>query len=208
METFSWKSPISMLPNLLKNLNKITIFFGKTISTCTLSLEPSLFELQKCLFWANTRPIINESVDLWAAGCILYTMLSGYQPFDSFYVHELIEKIKKTEIDFKSQIWGKISYEAKNLINKLLQKNPQNRLTAINALKDNWFVQQNDCFSKDIKIFNDFRENLENNQWKLIRKSKLNCLLDETNPPANEKFFSHQMDIFQANIKTKDMFSL
>lgn len=23
----------------------------------------------------------NESIDMWAAGCILYTMLSGRQPF-------------------------------------------------------------------------------------------------------------------------------
>lgn len=40
----------------------------------------------------------NESIDLWAAGCVLYTMLSGYQPFYSEFIIDLIQKIEECDI--------------------------------------------------------------------------------------------------------------
>ena len=55
-----------------------------------------------------------EEVDMWSAGCILYTMLAGFMPFTSEYVADLIESIKKCDIDLKSPPWDSVSIEGKN----------------------------------------------------------------------------------------------
>jgi calcium-dependent protein kinase len=39
----------------------------------------------------------NESVDIWAAGCVLYTMLMGQQPFYQLYIKNLINQIENCE---------------------------------------------------------------------------------------------------------------
>ncbi len=41
-----------------------------------------------------------QSVDIWASGCILYTLLCGYQPFYSEKVSELISQIENGQITF------------------------------------------------------------------------------------------------------------
>lgn len=44
----------------------------------------------------------SESIDMWAAGCVLYIMLSGEQPFYSEFVVDLVELIKKCEYNFEN----------------------------------------------------------------------------------------------------------
>lgn len=51
----------------------------------------------------------NEAVDVWAAGCVLYIMLCGEQPFFSEYIIDLIDLIEKGEVHFDKEIWETIS---------------------------------------------------------------------------------------------------
>jgi serine/threonine protein kinase len=62
----------------------------------------------------------NESIDMWAAGCVLYIMLSGKEPFYSKFMIDLIDKIENCSYDFKGKNWKYISNEAQDLIKKLL----------------------------------------------------------------------------------------
>jgi len=79
-----------------------------------------------------------EMVDMWSAGCVLYTMLCGYQPFQAEYLKDLIDKIIEGVVEFKPEHWDKISPEAKDLIQRLLEKDPKKRLAPYQALLHPW----------------------------------------------------------------------
>jgi len=81
----------------------------------------------------------NEKCDLWSCGVIMYILLSSTPPFAGKGDGEIIENIKKGYYDIESNIWEKISPEAKNLIRNLLERNPAIRITAEEAMNHKWF---------------------------------------------------------------------
>ena len=112
-------------------------------------------------------------VDLWAAGCIMYTMISGYQPFYSKYVSQLVDLIKQGKYDFNSEIWLVTSDSAKSLIRQLLQIDPAKRLNVMQALNHSWFTTEEKVES--YKRYSDFsfKTNLLQNQRRLTRNFNL-----------------------------------
>ncbi|EGC32336.1 hypothetical protein DICPUDRAFT_38535, partial [Dictyostelium purpureum] len=78
-----------------------------------------------------------KEVDVWSLGCILYVLLSGRPPFDFDKVSS--HKVLEEPVTFDLPIWGSVSNEAKELINKFLQHDPKKRLSARDALIDKWF---------------------------------------------------------------------
>ena len=115
-------------------------------------------------------------MDVWAVGCILYTLLGGYQPFYSKFVSDLIELIKRGKYDFNAEIWNQTSDVAKDLIKQLLQTNPGKRVTIVNALKHKWFAIP-DLTELDNRFSNqNFKNNLIRNQRRLTRHLNSNEL--------------------------------
>jgi len=104
----------------------------------------------------------NEKCDLWSCGVILYILLSGCPPFYGKSEKEIFQKILDGKIDFnKNKIWSKISDEAKNLVTKLLQVDPQKRISASEALEDIWF-KNNINIIKEIQTPNNFNMFIQN----------------------------------------------
>jgi Protein kinase domain. len=56
-------------------------------------------------------------------------MLCGLPPFYSKNEQEIYEKIKKMPVSFRAEVWRTVSDEAKNLILKMLEKNPEKRIS-------------------------------------------------------------------------------
>ena len=81
----------------------------------------------------------NEKCDLWSCGVILYILLSGKPPFGGKSDEIILEKIKIGKYNMEIKEFENISNEAKDLIQKLLEKNPKKRLSASIALKHAWF---------------------------------------------------------------------
>eukprot|EP00029_Vermamoeba_vermiformis_P001264 TRINITY_DN11434_c0_g1_i1.p1 TRINITY_DN11434_c0_g1~~TRINITY_DN11434_c0_g1_i1.p1 ORF type:complete len:363 (-),score=35.43 TRINITY_DN11434_c0_g1_i1:73-1161(-) len=79
-----------------------------------------------------------RSVDMWSLGIIAYTLLCGYPPFSSEDDEELLEMSAEGLYSFPSPYWDGISKEAKNLVARLLTKDPSKRITAKMFLADAW----------------------------------------------------------------------
>ncbi|KNC49463.1 CAMK/CAMK1 protein kinase [Thecamonas trahens ATCC 50062] len=81
-----------------------------------------------------------DEVDLWSAGVIMYILLCGFPPFYSEDTPELFEQIQQGRFDFPSPYWDSISDSAKDLVNNLLVVDPDQRLSAVEALQHPWIA--------------------------------------------------------------------
>ncbi|KAF9911165.1 hypothetical protein BX616_010656 [Lobosporangium transversale] len=80
----------------------------------------------------------SKSVDMWALGCVLYTLLVGFPPFYDESIQALTEKVARGQFTFLSPWWDEISSEVKNLISHLLCVNPSERYTIDQFLAHPW----------------------------------------------------------------------
>ncbi|KAG5628627.1 hypothetical protein H5410_000344 [Solanum commersonii] len=76
--------------------------------------------------------------DIWSAGVIIYILLSGVPPFWEETEQGIFEQVLKGELDFVSEPWPSISESAKDLVRKMLVRDPKKRLTAHEVLCHPW----------------------------------------------------------------------
>lgn len=63
-------------------------------------------------------------VDVWGLGCMMYTLLVGKPPFDTEGIKSTLTKVVMSEV----QIPPSLSMDAQDLLNRMLQKNPTQRI--------------------------------------------------------------------------------
>ena len=99
----------------------------------------------------------NEKCDIWSCGVILYVLLSGTYPFNGKNEQEITKKILNGNFEFNSPLFDDVSSEAKDLIKKCLTYDRNERISAINALKHPFFINEinpHNLFSEDIHTKN------------------------------------------------------
>ena len=114
----------------------------------------------------------SEKCDVWAAGVILYVLLSGEPPFNGPSDGVIYSKIRQFKFNFPEKRWSKISNDAKDLLSKMLVPEAQ-RLSASQVLEHPWFqlVKDNKIPLEKIKLdgnSNFFKEYKESNKLKKI----------------------------------------
>ncbi|ORX95910.1 Pkinase-domain-containing protein [Basidiobolus meristosporus CBS 931.73] len=82
----------------------------------------------------------SKAVDMWALGCVLYTMLCGFPPFYDDDIKSLTAKVARGYYSFLSPWWDDISDSSKDLISHLLTVNPQRRYTINQFLAHPWIT--------------------------------------------------------------------
>ena len=80
-----------------------------------------------------------EKCDVWSCGIIMYILLTGLPPFNGDSDEEIVTKIKNGRFNMEKYPWPIISSQAKDLIKKLLEFDPNKRITAEEALNHPWF---------------------------------------------------------------------
>ncbi|KAK4412968.1 Calcium-dependent protein kinase [Sesamum alatum] len=111
-------------------------------------------------------------VDVWSAGVILYILLCGVPPFWAETEQGVAQAIIRSVVDFKRDPWPKVSDRAKDLVKKMLNPDPKQRLTAQEVLDHPWL--QNAKSAPNVSLGETVRARLK--QFSMMNKLKKRAL--------------------------------
>ena len=118
----------------------------------------------------------NGKCDIWSCGVIMYVLLTKKPPFGGDMPDEIIDNIQKGTYDLNSPIFDKISKSAIDLIQKLLNKDIEKRISAQEALNHPWFKEQ-----KSRELYNEILDQkILQKLWDNLKKYKKTSIIQET----------------------------
>jgi len=130
------------------------------------------------------------AVDMWSIGCIFYFVLFAVPPFSSKQekltdkVSELNELVRIGRYEFPPSI--PISADAYHFISKLLEKDPNMRMTAAQALEHKWMIfEDNTCI--DMVENTAYPQLIINQNDKEIVRECIGLAIDRVRETAEEK---------------------
>ena len=90
----------------------------------------------------NSEPFDGFAIDLWSAGVILFIMVVGLPPFEFAHDHDpRFRMIARGGLMAMLNQWGRsISPQVCDLLQRMLQKHPRNRLSLMEVMDHRWVV--------------------------------------------------------------------
>lgn len=92
--------------------------------------------------FSNMTGFDGFAIDLWAAGSMLYIMLTGFPPWDSPNLADMrFEVIVSGRLNEQLQAWGvEISEAAADLLQRMLHLDPRDRATLAEVMLHPWVI--------------------------------------------------------------------
>ena len=146
-------------------------------------------------------------IDVWSTGIILFAMLCGYLPFEEG------EGASKNDVLFKNIVKCKLNYpeqfvskNAKNLLQKIIVRNPKERITIKEIKKHPFFLMGKNIYLNKYGIIrNKTIENFKGS-FSLRTSMNLNINLEDKNSIANNKISKSNktINVTKKNLKIID----
>jgi len=131
------------------------------------------------------------AVDMWSIGCIVYFTIFGVPPFSSKQeklcdkITELNEMVRIGRYELPSSI--PISPSAHQFISRLLQKDPNTRMTAAQALEDKWMIFEENVPTDVVEQNSSaYQIQLNDNEKEIVREC-LGLAIDRARETSEEK---------------------
>ncbi|KAG2212362.1 hypothetical protein INT47_001723 [Mucor saturninus] len=103
---------------------------------------PAFFAPELCCAGGDAikRPRISKAIDVWALGVTLYCFVFGVCPFIAATEFELFDTIPSQPLTFPKKDF-EITEDLKDLLHKLLTKNPDDRITLDAVKRHPWVIR-------------------------------------------------------------------
>jgi serine/threonine-protein kinase CHEK2 len=113
--------------------------FGHSVLTNTMEVHKGTIKYCAPELFGDRKSIQSvEACDMWSLGIIIYVCLSGRFPFTKCDGN-VVEQILVGYLSYREEVWEKISLEASDVIEALVEVDPRNRITAHEILQAPWF---------------------------------------------------------------------
>ncbi|KAG8147029.1 hypothetical protein E2320_014098 [Naja naja] len=114
---------------------------------------------------------LSTATDMWSIGVITYILLSGMSPFQGETDEETLSNVVSGNYEFEAKYFSQTSEMAKDFIQKLLLKEPRDRMTATECLLHPWIkpLTRKQAMNRSRSSINmkNFRKFNARRKWKL-----------------------------------------
>ncbi|CDW79077.1 serine threonine protein kinase [Stylonychia lemnae] len=141
----------------------------------------------------------DTKVDIFALGSIMYNLITGKFLFESKRQDDILYLNKKCDLSHVKFFTKDVSYECKDLLDMLLQKNPLNRPTAREALQHPWFSSDRQALEAGLLINNYQLCPFERNQ----NITSLMINLNNNSAAFSQNCTNSRQDLINSSLKMK-----